>query len=214
MEHLYALFSGFGAWNWFFLVVGLFILDTIVPGVHFLWFRVAAVGVGVLALATGIAWQWQLVAFGIFSVVAALGVRRYVHAHVTQCDVPGLNVRGEQYIGRLLVVEQAIGCGRGKVRVGDTLWVCRRPRRPVGASVTVTALGERRWWWNARRADYYLSKELRNGRNGDRSRSHGAVGEGAGLGLRRGSSNDRRTQDGRGKRHRADIRMRARCSCG
>jgi inner membrane protein len=70
MEYLFALIPDFGPWNWFFLVVALFILDTIVPGVHFLWFRFAAVGVGVLALATGIAWQWQLVAFGIFSVIA------------------------------------------------------------------------------------------------------------------------------------------------
>jgi membrane protein implicated in regulation of membrane protease activity len=138
MENLIALFSGFGPWNWFFLVVAFFLLDTVVPGVHFLWFRVAAVGVGVLALATGIAWQWQLMAFGIFSVVAALGVRKYVHAHDMQCDVPALNVRSEQYVGRLLVVEEAIECGRGKVRVGDTLWFAEGPDAPIGTSVTVT----------------------------------------------------------------------------
>jgi membrane protein implicated in regulation of membrane protease activity len=48
MEGLLTLVSGFGPWNWFFLVVALFVLDTILPGVHFLWFRLAAVGVGVL----------------------------------------------------------------------------------------------------------------------------------------------------------------------
>ena len=138
MEHLAALFSGFGPWNWFFLVVALFILDTVVPGVHFLWFRMAAVGTGVLALATGIAWQWQIVVFGIFSVAAALWVRRFAQPDVLESDLPDLNARGRQYIGRLLVVEEAIECGRGKVRVGDTLWPAEGPDAPVGASVTVT----------------------------------------------------------------------------
>ena len=48
MEYLAALFLGFGPWNWFFLVVALFLLDTVVPGVHFLWFRMAAVATAVL----------------------------------------------------------------------------------------------------------------------------------------------------------------------
>jgi membrane protein implicated in regulation of membrane protease activity len=138
MEQPFALFSGFGPWNWFFLVVALFVLDTIVPGVHFLWFRLAAVGVGVLALATDIAWQWQVVAFGIFSVVAVLWVRKFVHPDVVKCDLPDLNARGQQYIGRLLVVEESIECGRGKVRVGDTVWFAEGPDTPVGTSVTVT----------------------------------------------------------------------------
>ena len=138
MEYLFALIPDFGPWNWFFLVVALFILDTIVPGVHFLWFRFAAVGVGVLTLATGIVWQWQIVAFGIFSVVAALWVRRYVSSDVMKSDVPDLNARGEQYVGRSLVVENAIECGRGKVRVDDTLWFAEGPDTPVGASVRVT----------------------------------------------------------------------------
>ncbi len=138
MEHLLALLSGLGPWNWFFLVVALFLLDTVVPGVHFLWFRFAAVVVGVLALATGITWQWQVMAFGLFSVIAALWIRRYVQAGVVSCDVPDLNLRGQHYIGRLLVVEEAIECGRGKVRVGDTLWFAEGPDAPAGTSVTVT----------------------------------------------------------------------------
>ena len=138
MEHLVALFSGFGPWNWFFLVVALFLLDSVVPGVHFLWFRMAAVATGVLALATGIAWKWQLLAFGVFSVAAAFWVRRFAQPDHLKSDLPDLNARGRQYIGRAFVVEEAIECGRGKVRVGDTLWPAEGPDAPVGASVTVT----------------------------------------------------------------------------
>ena len=53
-------------------------------------------------------------------------------------DRPDLNVRGQQYVGRSVVVEQAIENGRGRVRVGDTLWSAEGPDTPAGTSVTVT----------------------------------------------------------------------------
>jgi len=138
MEQVSALVASLGPWIWFYLVVVLFLLDMIVPGVHFLWFRIAAAATGLLALATGVAWQWQIVAFGVFSVASAFWVRRYTRPDVVKSDVPDLNARGRQYIGRSFVVAEPIECGRGKVRVGDTLWAAEGPDTPVGASVTVT----------------------------------------------------------------------------
>jgi membrane protein implicated in regulation of membrane protease activity len=138
MQSLFPLFYGFGPWNWFILAVLLFILETFVPGVHFVWFGIAAVIVGGLALATGIAWQWQIIAFGILAVLTVFWVRKYVRPDVATSDLPDLNVRGQQYIGRSLVVEQAIQNGRGKARVGDTLWAVEGPDAPAGTRVTVT----------------------------------------------------------------------------
>ena len=43
MPSVYVLLSGFGAWNWFILGALLFTLETFLPGVHFLWFGIAAV---------------------------------------------------------------------------------------------------------------------------------------------------------------------------
>ena len=139
MQGLVAYFYGFGAWNWLILAVLLFILETVVPGVHFLWFGIAAVIVGALAMATGIAWPLQFIAFAVISVLTVFWVRRYVRPDVATSDLPDLNVRGQQYIGRSLVVEQAIQNGRGKVRVDDTLWLAEGPDAPAGARVTVTA---------------------------------------------------------------------------
>ena len=98
-----------------------------VPGVHFLWFGLAAVVVGVLALAIGVAWPWQVMAFGVISVLTVFWVRKYARPDVAISDLPDLNVRGQQYIGRSLVVEQAIQNGRGKVRVGDSTCGGRGP---------------------------------------------------------------------------------------
>jgi membrane protein implicated in regulation of membrane protease activity len=137
--HLTSLLFGFGAWNWLFLAILLFTLETMIPGVHFLWFGIAATLVGVLALTTGIAWPWQVLAFGIIAVTSVFLVRRYVRPDVRRSDLPGLNERGQQYIGRSLIVEQAIRNGRGKVRVDDTLWQAEGPDTAAGSRVIVTA---------------------------------------------------------------------------
>ena len=138
MQSLWALLYSLGPWNWLILAVVLLTLETLIPGVHFLWFGIAAAVIGVLALVTGFAWPVQVLAFVLLSVLVVFWVRRYVRPDMTISDLPDLNVRGQQYVGRSLVVEQAIQNGRGKVRVGDTLWAVEGPDAPAGARVTVT----------------------------------------------------------------------------
>jgi len=137
--NLFAFFYGFGPWNWLILAVVLFTLEVMIPGVHFLWFGISAVIVGALTLATGVAWPWQVLAFGIISVLTVFWVRHYVRPDVAVSDLPDLNERAQQYVGRSLVVEQAIQNGRGKVRADDTLWLAEGPDAPAGARVKVTA---------------------------------------------------------------------------
>ncbi len=134
MELLYSL----GPWNWFILAVVLLTLETVIPGVHFLWFGIAAVIIGFLGVTTGIVWPWQVLAFALLSVATVFWVRKYARPDVAISDQPDLNVRGQQYIGRSLVVEQAIQNGRGKVRLGDSLWAVEGPDAPAGSRVTVT----------------------------------------------------------------------------
>ena len=138
MQSLWALLHGLGPWNWFILAVALLILETVIPGVHFLWFGLAAIVIGFLGLATGLPWPWQVLAFGFLSVLTVFWVRKYARPDIAISDLPDLNVRGQQYVGRSLIVEQAILNGRGKVRVGDTLWPAEGPDVPAGEWVTVT----------------------------------------------------------------------------
>jgi len=133
MELVYSL----GPWNWFILAVVLLALEAVIPGVHFLWFGIAAILIGLLAFVTEIAWQWQVLAFALLSVLAVFWVRKYARPDMAVSDQPDLNVRGRQYIGRSVVVEQAIQNGRGKVRVGDTLWAAEGPDASAGSQVTV-----------------------------------------------------------------------------
>lgn len=140
MQQLTALLSTLGPWNWLILAAILFTLETIVPGVHFLWFGLAAVIVGALAFMTGFAMPWQLVAFALISVATVFWVRRYATPESAKSDLPDLNVRGAQYIGRTVIVEDDIRNGRGKVRVGDTIWGAQGEDAPKGAKVEVTGV--------------------------------------------------------------------------
>jgi membrane protein implicated in regulation of membrane protease activity len=134
------IFVHYGPWLWFVIAVLLFVLETVVPGVHFLWFGMAAFASGVIALLLPIDWQWQIVVFSLLSFVTVYIVRRSASADAAKSDEPVLNVRGAQYIGRRVKVEEAIRNGRGKVRVGDTVWPAQGEDALDGAEVQVTGV--------------------------------------------------------------------------
>ncbi len=127
-----------GAWNWFIVAVALFVLETVVPGVHFIWFGLAAAIVGVVGLAVDIPWEWQLITFAIISCITVFFARRFAGPNVARSDEPDLNARATQYVGRVVTVEEPIAGGRGKVRVGDTVWSAQGSDAPRGARVRVT----------------------------------------------------------------------------
>jgi membrane protein implicated in regulation of membrane protease activity len=109
-----------------------------VPGVHFVWFGLAAVIVGILGLLTDIAWEWQLITFAIISCITVFFARRFAAPDIAGSDEPDLNLRAVQYVGRVVTVEEPIAGGRGKVRVGDTLWPAQGLDAPQGTRVKVT----------------------------------------------------------------------------
>lgn len=139
------LVTGLGPWNWFIAGVLLMALETLIPGVHFLWFGLAAVVVGILVflltasgLGEALSLPWQLVLFAVVSVATVFWVRRFSNAQNVESDEKNLNDRGAQYVGRIVVVEDAITGGRGRVRVGDTLWPASGADAEKGARVRIT----------------------------------------------------------------------------
>ena len=104
------------------------------------WFGVSAAVVGLLALIAPISWQWQLISFALIALATVFWVRRQSREDSSKSDVPDLNVRGAQYIGRILTVEDAIINGRGKVRVDDTMWSAEGEDAAKGARVKVTGV--------------------------------------------------------------------------
>jgi membrane protein implicated in regulation of membrane protease activity len=137
---LMSFLSGLGAWNWLILALILYGLEAVVPGVNMVWFGTAALVVGLLVFATSITWPWQLVVFAAISICTAFVVRRFARSNAHVSDAPDLNVRGSQYIGREFVVAEPIQGGRGRVKVGDTLWQAEGADAPAGTRVRVTAV--------------------------------------------------------------------------
>jgi inner membrane protein len=140
MHAIASLIEQTGPWLWFALAVLLFVLESIVPGLHFVWFGLSAMVVGVLTLAVALPWHWQLIAFALIAMATVFWIRKKSRDESANPDVPDLNVRGAQYIGRVVKIEDAIVNGRGKVRVGDTVWVAEGEDGPKGTSVRVTGV--------------------------------------------------------------------------
>jgi len=128
-------------WHWLLVAIVLVVLEIFSPGVFFLWLGVAAAVVGgVLWLMPELSWQTQFVLFAIFSVVSIGVARIFLIRRPIATDEPTLNRRGEQYIGRTLVLSEAIENGVGRVRVDDTLWRVAGKDAPAGARVRVTGV--------------------------------------------------------------------------
>ncbi|UCE31213.1 MAG: NfeD family protein [Burkholderiales bacterium] len=125
-------------WHWWILGVALVIVEAFAPGAFFVWMGVAAIVVGfVLWALPWLGWELQLLGFAILSVVAIAAWRQWQRRHPESAEQPALNRRGEQYVGRVLVLETAIENGYGRVRLGDSQWPVSGPDCPRGIRVRV-----------------------------------------------------------------------------
>jgi inner membrane protein len=130
----------FGLWAWWIIAAVLGILELIVPGIFFVWLAAAAAVVGLIVLAVDIPLTAQVALFAVLSVVAVWTSRRYFARHEVESDHPLLNQRAQTYVGRTFTLEQEIRNGRGKIRIGDSLWLAEGPELPAGTSVHVTGV--------------------------------------------------------------------------
>ena len=125
-------------WHWWILALALIIAETVLPGSFLLWMGMSALVLGLLAwLIPGMSWETQVMLFAVLSLVSIVGWRMWQRRHPDVSDQPTLNRRGEQYIGRVFVLETPIENGFGKVRVGDSLWRVKGADAPAGRRVKV-----------------------------------------------------------------------------
>ena len=135
-----------GPWNWMVFGVILLTLEIIVPGIFFLWIGIAAMIVGAFSLALWEAtfWSWhvQTLLFLALALVSAYLGRRIMASRETQSDLPLLNQRGAQLIGRTATLVEPIENGRGRIKLGDTMWRVAGPDLPAGTTVRVTGASD------------------------------------------------------------------------
>ncbi len=125
-------------WDWLAFGTVLLILEVFGAGGYLLWIGLAAAAVGLLTyLLPDLPWAWQFFAFALLSLLTAVFWWRRQRSAAKPSDVPGLNRRGSEFLGRTFVLHEAIVGGRGKIKAGDTLWLVSGPELPAGAEVRV-----------------------------------------------------------------------------
>jgi hypothetical protein len=138
--------SELGPWNWMVLGFVLLVMEIIAPGVFMLWIGIAALVIGAVSLliwdASFWTWQIQVLAFLMLSLVSAYVGKRLAGGRHTPTDQPLLNRRGEQMIGKMATLSEPIKDGRGRIKLGDTLWRVSGPDLPAGTKVRVTGAAD------------------------------------------------------------------------
>ena len=126
-------------WAWLILGLLLLVLEILAPGTLFLWFGVSAVVVGIVCFFFDIAWQGQIILFGVLSLIAVI-LGRMIMARFTSVatDKPLLNERAQALVGRQFVLDEPIVNGRGRVKVNDSYWRVSGPDCEKGHKVQVT----------------------------------------------------------------------------
>ncbi|WP_219893298.1 NfeD family protein [Aquisediminimonas profunda] len=126
--------------DWFWLVAGvvLAIAEILVPGFFMIWLAAAAIVTGLIAMLLPIAMPFQVLLFAALAVAAVYAGRRWFARNPIESTDPKLNDRGARLVGETVTVVEAISNGRGRVKVGDGVWIAKGPDAAVGANVRVT----------------------------------------------------------------------------
>lgn len=135
------LLNGPAYWYWLAAGVLLIALEAVAPGFVLVWLGVAAIVTAVVTLVfqdMGIV--YQVLIFAVLSVGSVLTGRRWVSRLNERSESPLLNRRGEQHVGQRYTLKEPIRDGRGRVKVGDSVWSVRGPDLPSGAHIRVTAV--------------------------------------------------------------------------
>jgi len=128
-------------WYWWALSAALLVCEMMLPGVVFLFLALGAAMAGMLlVLEPEMSVEMQLVIFAVVSVASAVGLRPLLRGMQKRSDDPNLNARGNSMIGKVLVLDQPILRGRGRVIMGDGSWTVTGPDMVAGAKVRVAAV--------------------------------------------------------------------------
>lgn len=135
-----AFFAELNFWHWLILGVVLVVLETLAPGVVFLWLGIAAGITGLVVVVAGdLSWEFQALLFAGLSLISVVCGRLWFRYRPTATDHPTLNRRGERHVGQTFTLDAPIVDGVGKIRVSDATWKVTGDDLPAGTRVKVVA---------------------------------------------------------------------------
>lgn len=129
-------------WAWVILAGVLALAELHVPGSYLVWIALGAAVTSGVHAALGASLSGQLATFAVASALSC-GIGYFVYRRferpARRGDLP-LNERSQAMIGARGTVCEAFQSGRGKVRLGDTVWLAAGPELAEGAPVVVSAV--------------------------------------------------------------------------
>lgn len=116
------MFDTLNGWHWLAFGIALLLLDVLGVGGILVGAGSGAIALALILAFVDIAWQWQLVLFGVFSLVGTSIFWKFFRVKPVENATSKLNNRRAQLIGARASLLQAIENGRGRVQIQDALW--------------------------------------------------------------------------------------------
>jgi membrane protein implicated in regulation of membrane protease activity len=133
--------TGFPWWGWMIFAGVLALAELHVPGSYLVWIAVGAALTGAVDAAFGLSVEEQLGTFAASSALSCVvGYFVYRRMHRQRRGETLLNDRSLAMVGARGTVCEAFSNGRGKVRLGDGVWLADGPDLVLGAPVVVSAV--------------------------------------------------------------------------
>ncbi|NQD36195.1 NfeD family protein [Permianibacter sp. IMCC34836] len=131
--------------NWYWLAVGLllFAIEMVAPGFYLMFFGIAALLTGLVALLLPLPWQALATLFALLSVISVVVGRRWYASKEGEGSAT-LNRRSDALVGRRTRLQTALTAEGGEIFIDDTRWTAQGPELPAGTEVeVVSVLGSR-----------------------------------------------------------------------
>lgn len=132
-----------GPWAWWILGIILLVAEIVVPGNFLVWVGIAGLLTGLLSNlfweTSWWVWETQWLTFAGLSALSLWVGRTWLHRRRGLTDEPTLNQRGASLVGRTADLIDPIHNGRGRVKIGDTVWMVTGPDLPAGSRVRIVA---------------------------------------------------------------------------
>ena len=134
-----AFFEAMQFWHWIILAIVLIAGEALGAAGFLLGAVMAALEVALISyIWPDLTWQQQLSLFAVLALLCSVWFWYRFKSFSQSTDLPKLNNRAAQLIGREFALTQEMTGGQGKMQVGDTLWrVESETNLPIGTQVKV-----------------------------------------------------------------------------
>ena len=130
-----------GPWTWIIAGLLLMTVELFAPGLFFIWLGLAALATGIVVAMFGLGWTAAALLFAAFAIASVFAGRALMRRKDSEPEIANnLNSLSRNLIGKTVHLDQAIENGKGRVRIGDTVWQAIGEEASAGERVTIIGL--------------------------------------------------------------------------